>query len=148
MRTNHEMSKPRIAAKRLCLLLPLLSLCSGCGQIPEPARLAIAPSLSPIHRADFHASLHETWVAALKVVNTTGGNMVVKDIASARFTYRIFHKPSRQWIQLDVVLKDWTPQTGPPTTAVFLGIRAREPVGFSRIADDFFRKLSRNLPRQ
>ncbi len=143
------MSKANVAKRGVCLLLPIMCMSIGCHHVStRPAKPMRHPSQSPIERKDFRASVEETWAAALRAVEMSHGSIVMKDKDSRRIIYGIFDKRGRRQVELTVLLKDRTSRSGPEITAVFLGLRARRPEGYSIIADDFFEKLHRNLSRQ
>ena len=141
------MSKARIAAKSFCFLISLMAICTGCVGVSRSVKPTRQPSLSPIERRDFLASVDDVWAATLQTVKMSGGTIIVKDRNSHRIMYSLFHTPSRQRVELTVLLKDLTPEYGMDTTAVFLGLRGWRPAGYSTVADDFFKTLDKNLPR-
>ena len=141
------MSKTRIAAKSFCFLISLMVICIGCVGGSRSVKPTRQPSLSPIERRDFLAGVDDVWAATLQTVKMSGGSIIVKDRNSRRIMYSLFHTPSRQRVELTVLLKDLTPEYGMDTTAVFLGLRGWRPGGYSTVADDFFKTLDKNLLR-
>ena len=142
------MSKNNIANKGLCLLMSLMSMCLGCRDVSRPLPPTREARTFPIQRGDFHASVDELWDATLETIKMSDGIIVMKDRELGRIIYSIFHKPTRQRLELNVLLKDRAPQIGEEVTAVFLVVLAPTSGNYSTIVNDFFGKLNRNLTRQ
>jgi len=128
-----------------CFLISLMVLCMGCAGLSRPLAPTRELSEYPIQRADFLASVDDIWTATLRAVKASDGVTIMEDRDSSRITCSILHKPTRQWIQLNVLLKALRPRIGEERTAVFLGILARKSVDYSKIANDFFENLNTYL---
>ena len=127
------------------LLLVLLLLGGGCRGAPKAAPPPRETYTLPIERRDFRGTVEETWAAALKAIEASGGIIILKDKETNRIVYSLYHKPSRQRFELSVLIKDLFPRYGIEATAVFLGVRARRRGDYSMVVNGFFDKVERNL---